>query len=283
MRVVRGRLFSLHRRRRSWPSLVAACAVTAVLFVVALRAMTTIHSFGGFVRDIFGTRRAPEHVVFVTPSRPVPATAPSASQPRSSRAFAPVGARRDSGSTPAARREATAPPAAETPGIRPNEPASPRASDWLARSLAPLAADRRVAAPAHQSLTEAGRDSLLDSLRRALPEDLKRPVPPSPAERDSLAREESMRRRAQADVPGARTQVVLGTVSFPFLSSGPTREQRRRDSIVNADNLARLGRLAERARARRESTIVARRDSMSDSARRQLLLRPPRANPDSSN
>jgi hypothetical protein len=137
--------------------------------------------------------------------------------------------------------------------------------------------------PAHQTLTDAGRDSLLDSLRRALPEDLKKPVPPSPAERDSLAREESIRRRAQADVPGVRTQVVLGTVSFPFLSGGPSREQRRRDSIVNAGNLERLGRLAERARARRESTIVARRDSMSDSARRQLLSRPPRANPDSSN
>jgi hypothetical protein len=282
--VVRARLFPLYRRRRSWPSLVTACAVTIALFVLALRAMTTVHSFGGFVRDKLASRRASEHLVLVTPRRPVPPLAPSAPSPTGSRrGFAPAGARNDSGSAPVARGETAAPPAAESPGVRPNEPTSPRASDWLARSLAPLAADRRIAATGEKPLTAAGRDSLLDSLRRALPEDLKRPVPPRPAERDSLAREESIRRRAQADVPGVRPQVVLGTVSFPFLSSGPTREQRRRDSIVNADNLARLGRLADRARARRESTIVARRDSMADSAHRMLLVRPPRANPDSSN
>ena len=44
-----------------------------------------------------------------------------------------------------------------------------------------------------------------------------------------------------------------GSIPFPFLSRRPSREERARDSVVHADNLARLARLAERARAKRDS------------------------------
>jgi len=43
------------------------------------------------------------------------------------------------------------------------------------------------------------------------------------------------------------------SLPLPFLSRGLSREQRARDSVVNADNLVRLARLAERARAKRDS------------------------------
>jgi len=38
-------------------------------------------------------------------------------------------------------------------------------------------------------------------------------------------------------------------IPLPLFSPGPSREQRRRDSIVDGDNRARLKRLLERARA----------------------------------
>ena len=37
-------------------------------------------------------------------------------------------------------------------------------------------------------------------------------------------------------------------IPLPLVSPGPSREQRRRDSIVDGDNRARLKRLLERAR-----------------------------------
>jgi hypothetical protein len=52
---------------------------------------------------------------------------------------------------------------------------------------------------------------------------------------------------------------------MPFGGAVRSRMQRARDSVVNEDFLQRLARLAERVRAKRESTlaarIIARRDS----------------------
>ena len=79
-------------------------------------------------------------------------------------------------------------------------------------------------------------------------------LPPTQAERDSTAREQE-RRMAEGRDQHRPVAIPLGSAGFPvpFLSRGPSREERARDSVVHADNLARLARLAERARAKRDS------------------------------
>ena len=79
-------------------------------------------------------------------------------------------------------------------------------------------------------------------------------LPPTQAERDSTAREQE-RRMAEARDQHRPMPIPMGGASLPlpFLSRGPSREERARDSVVHADNLARLARLAERARAKRDS------------------------------
>jgi hypothetical protein len=79
-------------------------------------------------------------------------------------------------------------------------------------------------------------------------------LPPTQAERDSTAREQE-RRVAEGRDQHRPVAIPMGGASIPvpFLSRGPSREERARDSVINADNLARLARLAERARAKRDS------------------------------
>ena len=79
-------------------------------------------------------------------------------------------------------------------------------------------------------------------------------LPPTQAERDSMAREQ-VRRVAEARDQHRPVAMPLGGASLPlpFLSRGKSREERARDSVIHADNLARLARLAERARLKRDS------------------------------
>ena len=79
-------------------------------------------------------------------------------------------------------------------------------------------------------------------------------LPPTQAERDSVAREQE-HRMAEGRDQHRPTAIPMGgaSIPFPFLSRGPSREERARDSVLHADNLARLARLAQRARAKRDS------------------------------
>ena len=79
-------------------------------------------------------------------------------------------------------------------------------------------------------------------------------LPPTQAERDSTARERE-RLMAEGRDQHRPVAIPLGSAGFPvpFLSRGPSREERARDSVIHADNLARLARLAARARAKRDS------------------------------
>ena len=79
-------------------------------------------------------------------------------------------------------------------------------------------------------------------------------LPPTQAERDSIAREQE-RRVAEGRDQHRPVAIPLGGASLPlpFLSRGPSREERARDSVIHADNVARLARLAERARLKRDS------------------------------
>lgn len=106
-------------------------------------------------------------------------------------------------------------------------------------------------------------------------------LPPTQEELDAAGRERD-RLVAEAHDQHRPVSAPLGGASLPlpFLSSGPTREQRARDSVIHADNVLRLARLAERARAKRDSLLRANTlagpakvviDPRRDSAR---LLRP---------
>jgi hypothetical protein len=79
-------------------------------------------------------------------------------------------------------------------------------------------------------------------------------LPPTQEERDSAAREQEHRMAGGRDQHRPAAIPMGGaSIPFPFLSRGPSREERARDSVLHADNLARLARLAERARAKRDS------------------------------
>jgi hypothetical protein len=107
-------------------------------------------------------------------------------------------------------------------------------------------------------------------------------LPPTQAELDVAGRE---RDRLVAEAHDQHRPVAAptgggGSIPAPFLSMGPTRAQRARDSVIHADNVLRLARLAERARAKRDSLLRANTlagpakavvDPRRDSAR---LLRP---------
>jgi hypothetical protein len=55
-------------------------------------------------------------------------------------------------------------------------------------------------------------------------------------------------------IPLGGTSVAVG---LPMFTHVPSREERARDSVVHADNLLRLARLAARARAKRDSLLAA--------------------------
>ena len=116
--------------------------------------------------------------------------------------------------------------------------------------LAPVAASQLVI------LSDAARDSL-NRLMSAV-WDFRKPLPPTATQRDSAARE--MARRAALAREEHRPMAVplgAGSLPFAFLSRGPSHEQRARDSVINADNVQRLARLAERVRKKRDSLLAA--------------------------
>jgi hypothetical protein len=82
-------------------------------------------------------------------------------------------------------------------------------------------------------------------------------------ELDVIHREDDQR-LAAARADHRPSPIPLGgggiPVPLPQFSRGPSPKQRIKDSIVNADNLPRLARLAERARAKRDS--LRRADSL---------------------
>jgi hypothetical protein len=115
-------------------------------------------------------------------------------------------------------------------------------------------------------LSDATRDSLQKLFAGIW--DFRTPLPKTQGERDRAGREQA-RLAAEAHDQHRPMMIPLGGGSVPFhlFSRGPSPEQRKRDSIIDADNLARLARLAERARLKRDSMLAANRLARSDSNR----------------
>jgi hypothetical protein len=118
--------------------------------------------------------------------------------------------------------------------------------------LGPVA--QRSAFSLEKNLNRAGRDSLLQRSLTQGP-DLRGFRIVSKTERvgveDEIQKRMAVVREYEpADVAG-RTGMI--NIPLPLFASGPSRKQRVRDSIVHAANMERLNRLADRARARRDS------------------------------
>lgn len=101
----------------------------------------------------------------------------------------------------------------------------------------------------------------------AAPPPLWRWLPPTQAQRDSAGRAEAQRAAAARD-DRRPMPIALGSIPLrmPLGGAVRSREQRARDSLVNEDYMQRLARLAERARAKRDSTLAARTLARRDSA-----------------
>ena len=78
---------------------------------------------------------------------------------------------------------------------------------------------------------------------------------PTAAEKDSLARLEA--RRVASWVEQSRpVPIPLGGAAVPLPGGGPTRAQRKRDSVVHAGNVARLRKIEARVRSDSDSVYV---------------------------
>lgn len=147
---------------------------------------------------------------------------------------------------------AVAPPviAEITPGNRSTDAA--RGSE----RVGPFAVPERLSWT--KTLSEAARDSLDKLTARLVAEAFRKPHVPTTAQRDSAARENDRLAMVARDEHRPLAVPLGGArVPFTFLSSGKSREERHRDSVVHADNLQRLARLAERARAKHDSILAA--------------------------
>ena len=141
-----------------------------------------------------------------------------------------------------------------------------------------------VAAPSAFSKVMNLSDAARDSLNKAEAEWLRKRLlnfELTPEQRDSAGREQGQSAVAARD-DHRPLAIPLGSIPLrmPFGGGVKSREQQRRDSVVHADNLQRLARLAERARAKRDSTmratLAAKRDTddRRDSSRRLGRPRP---------
>ncbi len=106
-------------------------------------------------------------------------------------------------------------------------------------------------------LTQIGADSA----RRALGEDVVREAltrPLSQSVTDAALRERDRQQKAQWDAHRPVALPLSGvSIPLPLFSRGPSKAQRKRDSIVNADYVRRLQRLEAFARARLDSLCHA--------------------------
>ena len=257
---------ALAARERSWGARALATVLTlAMLVVIAL----PLGVGRGPVRpatesEADAAERAPEHLVFVpVPYTAAPApTSPSAGAPDVTRndARSAVGGR--PGASPAAPADSSAtvtPPPARADTSRASIP-TPRAVFTPAPCAIPCL--ERGGAPR----TRGGRGVLANGVGEGSL---------SQAERDSMLREASRTARGRGagggrvgaagdpTPPGVPRQQTGISVPIGLPGGGPTREQRKRDSTLNAEVSARLAR------------VKARADSIAAAARRDSAARRP--------
>lgn len=253
------------RKRRDTRSSVAAAligtAVTGIAVFLLARSLGRMDAF----RESLGRRAASayEIVTLVFPGLP---TRHASSRPQN-----PARA-----SAAAAARAPTYVRPDPTPSTRDDAPTRLGASEAIARDSHRVAenpvasersASRAIAGPVFapsalfrtSTWTARQRDSALSQLSNDIPR-LAAKLRPTQEERDAKGREQAAAwAKARDEGRLVPSTIAAGGISLPFplLSGGPSREQRRRDSIVHHDNVLRLERLAQRVKAKKDSTRIA--------------------------
>jgi len=233
-------------------ALSAGVSITLLMFFAAVISAPTLYEvFGGHVdsRRSWPTERIIYAVADHVLAQPGMGTGTSLSRRRRS----PIALSPD------------APPSIANPGHSRMSSADPRDPVVQFIPLPVLRGPQPVTAPPlgtlapKPELTTLQRDSALFALEISVPRWPK--LPPTPEMRDSLERERA-RVWATAREQGRPVAIEMGGGGFGvgLMASGPSRERRRRDSIIHADNLKRLETLAQRARVRQDS--VRRTDSI---------------------
>lgn len=249
--------------RAPWAQAIAIAFTAAIIVAVSIPLAPRGRSTASTT-----SRRtsAPEQVTYLSPTLSVPRR-PSPSPPRTREPDRPRPAPPASPASPPAVRFAPPPPdssptsraPAGASGSRP--PAVPLTVDRGGSAtgvasgvrLGPLIAPSGVSA--RPPLSAIG----MDSARRALAGDVPRLALTRKPSQEQIDAEQRERERQQANTWEAHRPVAVPvtgggvSVPFPLFAAGPSRAQRRRDSIVNADYVARLARMARFARARLDS------------------------------
>ena len=253
--------FTWHPRRKE--RRVSRTAIAIATTGTAVMSLALIATAGRPLATIAGRLVAPVVAVYerLTYVATIPAPAPSPS-PRT-----------------AVAREAAAPdvttPVVEEPRVRgdtgstrpvPVRPGPGDAPSVDARLVPlPTSPARTPLLPPPRNvgaLTTEQRDSAYRELATGIR--LAPRLEPTKEQRDSIGRE-TARRFAEAKDQQRPVAIPLGaiggaTITTGWLGRGPSREQRRRDSIVHHDNLLRLQRLADRVRVKQDS--IRRADSI---------------------
>jgi hypothetical protein len=251
-----------------WAPVVATALTAAV--VVAISVPLASSHLRLRARTTWTSPPHREPVIFLMPARPHPLPPPALT-------------RRSTGGRPSVEAEippAPAPVAGAASAPRLSPPRDSSHARPAAHPTLPLTVDRDnelgfavptarvgpllgpVAIPRFRPLTAIGQDSA----RRALGADVPRLAltrKPSQEQVDEQAREQARGGTAmwESHRPVALPMAGGGvSVPFPLFAAGPSPAQRKRDSIVNADNLRRLHRMLEFARARLDS--ICRTDSL---------------------
>ena len=237
-------------KRTTGAAILATASLTIAIFLPAVRVYNVVRRLSPTPvvhRDM---------VIFVAPAAAqvrsvAPAIPPRFAGTASRRTAVTRSSRKDTSAVTMSRVESVMLPEETSGRGTTSTPVSTNAS-LIGPVLAPVAASQEVI------LSDAARDSLNRLMASVW--DFRKKLPPTAAQRDSAARDVD-RRAMMARDEHRPMAIPLGSmgVSLPFgiLSRGISREQRARDSSINADNVQRLARLAERARRRSDSLLAA--------------------------
>jgi len=297
--------FDFPRRSPRWTEIGASGIATAVLFLAALVSMTSVSDRARF-RSGLDDGRTQTRVTFFPPPAPLPpAPRPKETpvQPRTAPRPTPV----PPTAAPVLPAVPTAPPRTDTASV-PTLPTAPPTnvtppSDRV--EFRPSAGGSGLGAPAAPAgLTEksraargastmTSRDSSLAAWAAAaheaqrwstMSDDMKKSIAESKKDGVKLAQRVGTAGNS-ADIhvmQGEGKDGVgavgggggsLGSISLPLFSRGKSREQRMRDSVIDAEIRAGLARSAAIIKARRDSVLA---DSIrADSLRKVAQLRKP--------
>jgi hypothetical protein len=294
------------RRGVPWPELVTSGAATVALFVVALMSMTSVSStIGSRVAD-FDASRTRTEVTFLTPAREPDRPRPKPTEPRRAirepnprtpttpePTIAPAPAAPTT--TPADTAGAkTAPPVRLTDIVVPSDRVefnTSKARTGLGAAAAPAGltdksriAGARAAMSAHDSAFAAWAEAAHEIQRwSTMSREATAEVAESQQKVKQLAQRVGtagnsgdvhvMSGQGKDGVGAAGGGGLGGSIGVPLFSRGPSRAQRVRDSVIDADVRAGLAILAARIAAKRDSI---RADSIrADSARKIAQSRKP--------